>query len=226
MAKIYSKEQAQRLRGAVHSYTYISQVTKVSKGTLSVWLADIPYIPNTETIKRIGNARAASGQVKSRLKRESIAKAKVEALAELGSISKRDLFILGLGLYIGEGVKSNASIGFANANPSVVNLIIRWLVETLELPKSHIRLRLHLYPDCDEAKSLQYWSEMTTIPLSQFQKTSFDRRTDKKVTKAGKLPYGTAHLVVRSMGERRFGVFLSRKIEAWSAQVLKQEERA
>jgi hypothetical protein len=226
MTKLYTRIQAQQMREAGHSYNYISQMTKVSKGTLTVWLADVPYVPNLETIERIGKARAASGQAKGRLKRESIASAKEEALVEMAEVSGRDLFMLGLGLYIGEGVKSHSSVGFANANPAVMNLIIRWLVEVLNLPKSHIRLRLHLYPDSDEAASLQYWSEMTTIPLSQFQKTSFDWRTDKKTTKAGKLPHGTAHLVVRSLGEKKFGVFLSRKIQAWSAQVLKQEDIA
>ena len=226
MAKFCAKVQAQEMRRSGHSYSYISQVTKVSKGTLSVWLADIHYVPNDETVERIGKARAASGHMKSRIKRESIAQAKAEALREMGAMSTRDLFMVGLGLYIGEGVKSHSAIGFANANPEVMHLIIRWLVEILDLPKSHIRLRLHLYPDSVESKSLQYWSEMTTIPVSQFQKTSFDRRTGKKSSKAGKLPHGTAHLVVRSLGQKKFGVFLSRKIQAWSSEVLRHGNNA
>ncbi len=222
MVKMYARLESLRMRNAGHSYNHISKITKVSKSTLSTWLADIPYVPNAETIARIGKARAASGEAKSKLKRHSIAEAKKEALREMGHVSKRDLFMIGLGLYIGEGVKSHSAVGFANANPLVMSLIIRWLIEVLGVSRDRIRLRLHLYPDSHERKSLQYWSKMTTIPIHQFQKTSVDRRIGKKVTKIGKLPYGTAHLVVRSMGEKKFGVFLSRKIQAWSQYVLEK----
>ena len=79
---------------------------------------------------------------------------------------------------------------------------------------------LHIYPDCDEEKRLQFWSEATTIPRSQFLKTVVDWRKDKKTFKSGKLPHGAAHLRVNSLGEKRFGVFLARKILAWSDEVL------
>ncbi len=214
------KLRAVELRRKGYSYNYISDTVKVSKSTLSDWLADIPYTPNEETILRIGKARAASGQAKSRLKQESIILARHEAGRELGKVSKRDLFMLGLGLYIGEGSKTAGITRFANSDPAVVNLMIRWFTEALGLSKRHLRIRLHLYPDCNEKQSLQYWSKITTIPLSQFHKTSFDRRTDKKVAKSGKLLHGTAHLSLNSLGEKRLGVFLFRKISAWSDTVL------
>lgn len=226
MTKIYVKSEALKLREAGHSYNYISQIVRVSKSTLSLWLADIPYIPNQETIERIGKARAASGQVKSKIKRESIAAARKEAEKELGNISRRDLFMLGLGLYIGEGAKSTQTICIANSNPAVIVLMVRWLTKIFGLSQKNLRLCIHIYPDCDQEKSLQYWSKMTNIPISQFRKTSIDRRTDKKVNKEGKLPYGTAHLIVNSLGNKRFGVFLSRKIGAFSDKVLKLKNNA
>jgi hypothetical protein len=46
------------------------------------------------------------------------------------------------------------------------------------------------------------------------------QRKDKKLFKRGKLPYGTAHLAIKSNGEKKFGVFLARKINAWIEKVL------
>ncbi len=220
MTKVHAKESAYQLRIAGHSYNFIAQRVHVSKSTLSVWLADVPYTPNAETVARIGKARAIAGAVKSRLKRTSIRLARQEALSEMGRMSSRDLFILGLGLYIGEGAKSDQMTCFVNSNPAIVNVMVRWFTRILKVPRSNLRLRIHLYPDNDEEQCLRYWSDITGIPREQFHKTITDRRTDKKAVKAGKLPYGTAHLVALSNGDKTLGVFLARKIRAWSDTVL------
>lgn len=221
MVRAYDKLRAIELRRKGYSYNYISGVLRISKSTLSDWLADIPYTPNEETIKKIGKARAASGEAKSKIRRESIFLAQKEARRELGKVSRRDLFMLGLGLYIGEGSKTAEITRFVNSDPTVINLMIRWFTTALGLPRDNLRIRIHLYPDCDEQRSLRYWSKITSIPISQFHKSSFDRRTDKKAAKSGKLLYGTAHLSLNSLGQKRFGVFLFRKIEAWSGMVLR-----
>lgn len=220
MAKVYAKIKAIALREEGHSYNYIASALGVSKSIVSVWLAHVPYTPNQETIDRMGNARAASGAAKSRLKRESIARAKKHAMHEMGVISKRDLFMLGLGLYLGEGTKVSSMVRLANADPRVIRLAVRWFHETCGVPRSHFRVRLHIYPDCNEEQSLQFWSNQLKIPRGQFMKSMIDRRTSKKVAKAGKLPHGTEHLTVRTLGHQAYGVFLKRKIDAWLEKVL------
>ena len=226
MVKVHAKFAAIDLRKAGHSYNYIAPRVGVSKSTLSIWLAEIPYTPNTETIERIGKAQAAMMAAKSRIKRESFQWAQQEAREDIKDVSNRDLFMLGLGLFIGEGSKSSSMTCFVNSNLSIMKLIIRWLTETIGLSKRHIRIRLHLYPDNDIEKCHEYWSSHTGIPREQFQRPSIDTRRDKKAVKNGKLPYGTAHLLVHSLGEKRFGVFLARKIMAWSDIVLGTNEIA
>src|SRR3989344_2733569 len=54
------REKVLDLRSAGYSYTYISAHTGISKSTLSGWLGHVPYIPNAETVLKIGKARAAS----------------------------------------------------------------------------------------------------------------------------------------------------------------------
>ena len=61
---------------------------------------------------------------------------------------------------------------------------------------------------------------MTGLSKNQFTKNTIDTRK-KKPSKRGKLPYGTAHLTVRSNGNKEFGFFLGRRIQAWSDVVMR-----
>lgn len=224
MTKVHVKNLVIEMRKAGYSYSHIAQQMKVSKSTVGIWVANIPYTPNRETIERIGKARAASAAAKNLLKRNSFQSAWREAQDEMGTISNRDLFMLGLGLYIGEGVKSDQSVRFVNANPATMQLIVRWLTESIGLSKNNMRVRLHLYPDTDIDACVSYWSSLLQIPKEQFYQSVIDTRQNKKAIKFGKLPYGTAHLSINSLGEKRFGVFLARKIMAWSSIALQTEQ--
>lgn len=215
------REEVFELRKEGNSYNYISQKTGISKSTLSGWLFGVPYTPNQTTIERIGKARAASGRVKAKMKIESTERAKEEARKEIGGITKRDLFMLGIGIYIGEGAKTFDIVRVINADPKIIKFTIRWFEEVCGLSKENFRIRLHLYPDNNIKQCIKFWSNISGIPIGQFQKTHIDERKDKKIFKRGKLPYGTAHLSVRSNGNKRFGVFLARKINAWIEEVLK-----
>ncbi|HEC30599.1 MAG TPA: hypothetical protein ENI66_01120 [Candidatus Yonathbacteria bacterium] len=219
MTKYIEREKAIKLRKDGHSYNYIADKTGASKGTLNCWLSDIPYIPNNETISRIGKARAKSGEVKSLQKLNSIKMARREAKNEINFVSKRDLFMLGLALYIGEGSKSYGIIRVINANPKVIKFMIKWFKEIFGMSDENFAIRLHLYPDNNEKECLDFWSEKTDLSALQFQKTQIDRRKNKKLSKRGKLPYGTAHLSVKSCGNKRYGVFLARKIDAYTREV-------
>ena len=215
------REEIFKLRKEGHSYTYISQKTGMSKGTLSGWLSDVPYAPNKITIERIGKARAASGRVKAKIKLESIKRAGEEAKKDIGKLKKRDLFMIGIGIYIGEGSKTGNAIRVINADPKIIKFVVRWLEKACGLARENFRLRLHIYPDNNIKECINFWSNMSGIPSRQFQKTYIDIRKDKKIFKKGKLPYGTAHLSIISGGKKEFGVFLARRINAWMGEVLK-----
>ncbi|MEK7140702.1 MAG: hypothetical protein AAB815_02850 [Patescibacteria group bacterium] len=215
------REDVFNLRKEGNSYNYISQKTGISKSTLSAWLSSVSYTPNQATIDRIGKARAASGRVKARMKMASIEKAGEEAKKDIGEISKRDLFMLGIGIYIGEGTKTHNIVRVINADPKIIKFIITWFEKVCGLSKENFRIRLHLYPDNRVKQSVKFWSNASGIPFRQFHKTYIDIRKNKKMFKRGKLPYGTAHLSIRSNGKKEFGVFLARKINGWIKEVLK-----
>jgi hypothetical protein len=212
------KNEALKLRKSGHSYSYISKLTGISKSTLSDWLTGLPYTPNKKTLEAIGKARLAANLAKNKEKQKSILKAIEEAKNEMGPLSKRDIFMLGLGVYLGEGTKGHNIIRIINANPQIIQLTIKWF-QNMGLNMDNFAIRIYLYPDSDIEQSLQYWSNITKIPRSQFYNVQIDKRQNKSLKKKGKLPFGTAHLCIKSNGNKKFGAFLSRKISAWIDEV-------
>jgi hypothetical protein len=215
------KEIAINLRRKGFSYSFIQEKIPVSKSTLSSWLAGIEYVPNSKVLSRIGKARAASGAAKSFLKSNTIKEAMNEARRDIVTFTRRDLFMLGLGVYIGEGTKSHGIIRVINSDPKIVKLAIRWFREVCYVPLENFKVRLHVYPDVNSRDALKYWSKETRIPIGQFYPQSVDRRLNKTMARRGKLPYGTAHLSVTSRGDRKLGVFLFHKINSWISEVVK-----
>lgn len=213
-----TRELAVVLRKEGYAYSYISKKTGLSKSTLSEWLSKIPYTPNQQTVERVGKAIAASNARKTLIRQEETEEVRQAAFLDIGNMNKRDLFMFGLGLYLGEGAKTYGITRIVNSDPNVIDLAIAWF-HGLGVSREQFLLTIHLYPDSDVNESLQFWSHTTTIPRSQFGKTQIDRRTNKKKNRAGKLPHGTAHLTVRSLGRKEFGVVLARKIQAWTDEV-------
>jgi len=218
MTRRAEKQKAIELRQLGYSYNLIGRKLGIPKSTLSDWLSEVPYQPNAIVTGRIMRATEQLTKVQRKNKLLSLVKAQKEARKELPRLSKRDLWMIGLGLYIGEGAKSNSSVRFANSDPQTVKLMIRWLREVIGLTNQNIRLTIHLYPDNDEEIVKKFWSELTHVPLSQFAKSQIDIRKDKSLKKKNILPYGTIHITVLANGNSKYGVFLFRKIMFWAEQ--------
>jgi len=215
MTKLKEKKEAIRLRKQGYSYSLIKDKLNVSKSTLSQWLSGISYKPNREVLERISNSLESVIGYQKNKKQKSIIEALKLAEKDIGRITDRDLFMLGIALYIGEGGKTGGLIRIVNSDPDIIRLAIKWFKKCCGVKNENFTLRVYLYPDNNVKRSLQFWSKATGIPISQFQKTQIDVRKNKKISKRGKLPHGTAHLNVRSCGNKKHGVFLSRRIHGW-----------
>jgi len=186
----------------------------ISKSTLSNWLSQLEFTPNQEVIKKVGAARIKSALYNHRLKLLDIARGKKEGAREVGTISKRDLFMLGIGLYLGEGSKAIEEIRITNSDPLIIKIALNWFKSFLGIKPHHFRITLHSYPDIDHKTAIRFWSRKTKIPISRFTKTVIDYRKNKSVHR--KLQYGTAHLYIRGGGTLKPGIkSLHRKIIGW-----------
>ena len=130
------------------------------------------------------------------------------------SLSERDVCMLGLGLYIGEGGKTEGITRIINSDPRVIKMVLRWFEIQFGIQKSNLKVRIHMYPDTHKEKAVEYWSKMLSIDRVYFSKSIVDTRTNKKVSHVGKLPYGTAHVTIKSLGDKKLGVNMHRYIMA------------
>lgn len=200
----------------------ISQKIGVKKSTLSNWLNKIPYSPNKEVIKRIGSAKLKSALFKHNQKMNEIAEMRILAKEDLGKITKRDLWLFGIGLYLGEGNKSNEQIKFSNSDPEAIKIAVMWFKKICHLGNENLNPVVHIYPDNNVEKTISYWAKITSIPKEQFGKTYVDGRINKSKTKRKTLPYGTIHLRIKSYGEKEFGRRLHRRIMGWIESATEQ----
>lgn len=218
------KKRAVNYRKLGYSYGLINKKLGISKSTLSNWLRDIRYKQNKQVVKRIKEAfkKSASSRKLARLQRVIFAKAL--AKEELGIISKRDLWMIGIGLYLGKGSKNskNGIIRIVNSNPKIIKIAITWFKNICGVPNQNLKISVHAYMDNNIENTINYWSTLTGIPKNQFGKTQIDKRKNKSTDNIGKLPWGTAHLTILANGNKEHGIKLFRRIISWTEVIEEQ----
>ncbi len=172
MARRKDREKARSLRARGKSYSEIKEVLGISKSTLSGWLGDMPLAPEQIRLLRDLNPRRIENfRATMRKKREMrLQSAYTQAREDIGKLSKRELFIAGLFLYWGEGLKAQrGTVGISNTDPVVILAFLDWL-KTMKISKDKLRVRLHLYKDMNIGQETRYWSKSLSIPIAQFRK--------------------------------------------------------
>jgi len=112
-------------------------------------------------------------------------------------LSERDkkLKMAGAFLYWAEGAKANGkncSVDFANSNPEMIRIFVRFLREICGVDEKRLRVFLYCYADQDVENIKDYWYKLTNIPKSQFSKPYV--KNDFLPEKSGKMKYGLAHI--------------------------------
>ena len=96
-------------------------------------------------------------------------------------MNNKKLQIAGVMLYACEGTKArrdyrgenryNYSIELTNSDPKIISTFTRFSKEVLKVDWDRVRGQLFIYPDLDEKELIEFWSKISEIPITQFQKT-------------------------------------------------------
>ena len=170
--KVAEQRRARELRTAGWTYREICAELGVSKASVSLWCRDVDVDPTLLE----GRRRAAyeAGQLRRRphrlhtAKLEEIERCRQEAAAWLGELSERDLFVAGIALYAGEGSKTDGRVKFANADPRMIALFLRWLRTFFDVDEARLRVHLYLHEGLDLDAATTFWSDLMGIPVGQF----------------------------------------------------------
>jgi hypothetical protein len=212
------KKKAVELRKNGESIRHIEKSLCVPRSTLNYWFKDIEI---SDIHKRILyrkwqlaliKARAKARLIKIANRQERIQKIRTEArdIIEETIINKPLYEIIFATFYIAEGAKTEGAIKIANSNPEVISSVLCLFRYLYSPEEKKIRCCLHLRIDQSEISLKKFWSKKLNIPVSQFTKTQFDKRTKKPSFKNYKgvceLYYGNTDLQRRviAIGEEFF----------------------
>lgn len=175
-AKDADRERARTLRREGKTYKQIRAEIQVSNSTLSLWLRDLPY-PKPD---RAAHA-AHMHRVRSQRSAERRVTDKVEAEAEIGRLTDRELFILGVGLYWAEGTKDKVAhrrrrerITFINSDPYMITTFLAWL-RLMEVSPQRWRFRVSIHESAVVAEAEEYWQQVTGAPAAHFLRATIKK---------------------------------------------------
>ncbi len=175
MAKTLLREKAIQLRKLGYTYSQIKEELNLEKSTLSDWLRNLP-LADEQLAKLARNKqnkeflRREKYIITRRHQREERLRKVYEVEKNILPLSKRELFLSGIFLYWGEGEKTHGIISVSNSDPRVIKFAIYWMVYSLGILKSKIKVSLHLYKDMNIAESIEFWSKTLRLPNNQFKK--------------------------------------------------------
>ncbi len=218
--KLKEKNKARALRRRGLSYREIQKQVDAAKSTISRWCRDIILEPEQlERLKKkrlTGSARGriVGAKVQQQRRIRKTRKLKKKGIAEIGKLSKRERFIAGLGLYIGDGLKGDRAVGFSNSNPLIIRFMINWFREFLDIPDSRYRGQIWIHDNLDEKVAKNFWTDLTGIALKNFHKSYIakNKKDSNKIRKKHH-KYGVFSIKISSVDAQR-------KIKGWMAGIL------
>lgn len=198
--KLIEKQKAVLLRKDGRSIKEIARIVGVSKASVSVWVRNISLNrKQLGDLKRKGfSSELIEKRRQSRLENEQIKRDAVMNLAgkEIKMISQRDLRLIGLCLYWGEGGKTNqGSARISNSDPAVIKVMMRFFREICIVKEEKFRGHIHIHSHLEAERAERYWSGISGIPRTQFFKT-YAKPSIASLNKKDSLPYGTFDIYV------------------------------
>jgi len=195
MANVTEKNKALKLRLKGRSISEISEKLSVPKSTVGVWCRNV------------------------RLGKEQIKKLRQEGLSDIKDVSKRDLFVLGIAMYLSEGATSECSeeVSFTNSDFRTILFMKKWFNEICGISNERfiVQIRINEFHKNKIGNAESYWSKIIGIPKNQFTKTILIKSKSKKIYSKDNIYFGTVRLKVRQ------GTQLRRKINGWVEGLLK-----
>lgn len=181
-----TRAHARILRQQGFTYTEIIAELggEIPKNTIQSWVHDIELTtPQKARIKekeleaqRIGHLLGAEWNREQKRQRIAAAQLWAQSIAERLAQQPDVLLMMIAALWAGEGSKEDGLLSIGNSNPSIIKAWLAGLRTCFDLDESKFRIQVMISLEMPEEELKLFWSEVTKIPLSQFQKSSIDTR--------------------------------------------------
>ncbi|MEU5060788.1 MULTISPECIES: hypothetical protein [unclassified Streptomyces] len=213
-AKDDLRDRARELRLQGWTYDQIQVELGCSKSSISLWVRDLPK-PERKRTREEASAIARRGwEATLQRREEGRQKTRQAATEEIGALSDRELFLVGVGLYWSEGSKAKAHrrqerVDFVNSDPDMIQVYLEWL-RLLGVNPERLRFHVQIHETADIATAEKFWAALVGADPSQFGKTSLKKHNPKTNRKRVGADYHGCLLVRVPQGAD-----LYRRIEGW-----------
>ncbi len=131
-AKDDLRTRARELRLEGWTYDRIQVELGCSKSSISLWVRDLPKPERKRTPEEASAIARRGWEATLRRREEERETTKRTAAEEIGALSERELFLLGVGLYWAEGSKDKPydrreRVVFVNSDPGMIRVFTAWL---------------------------------------------------------------------------------------------------
>jgi transcriptional regulator with XRE-family HTH domain len=215
--------RARELRLAGKTYDEIVAELGVAKSSVSLWVRDLPKPRKTaEELRAMNEAR---WEPHRRTQAELRQQTKEAAASEIGRLTDRELFLVGVALYWAEGTKSKPHrreerATFVNSDPGVIKVYLAWLA-LLGVEPSRLRFAVMIHESANVADAERYWADLVGVDVTVFGKTTLKKHNPKTVRKNTGDAYRGC-LIVRVAKSAD----LYRRIEGWWCGIVGAEPTA
>jgi predicted transcriptional regulator len=174
---------AEKLRKKGYSFLEISRLLEISKSTVHLWLKNIKLSKIAqERIAELGNNGRRKGLATNKARRdleEQEISNKVKKYFKKYNRSELDAKIACALSYWCEGAKNkgNYAVSFTNADPGMIQYFLSVFRRSFEIDEKKFRGLIHLHEYHNAKKQLRFWSGITGIPVSQFNKPFIKKHT-------------------------------------------------
>ncbi len=215
--KIKLRTQASKLRKKGYSVRSIQKKLGVSKSSVSLWTRDILLTAQQVNKLEINRKKAGlKGSLvsakKKMLKRiNETKKIMNDAKNEVGKLSSREKFLIGITLYFAEGDKAGHNVAFTNSDSKSIKFMIDWFRNYCNVKEEKIRCYIYLHDNLNEKKAKSYWAQILRISINQFGKTYIVNNNNKSFRKTKHI-YGICRISISD-------VKILRRILGWISGV-------
>ncbi|WP_367322575.1 hypothetical protein [Streptomyces sp. HUAS ZL42] len=186
-AKDDLREKARELRRQGWTYDQIEAELGCSRSSVSLWVRDLPKPERKRTPEEASAIARRGWEAKLQLRDQERQRTKDAAKQEVGQLSTRELFLVGVGLYWAEGGKDKPydrreNVTFVNSDPGMIKVFLAWL-DLLRIERERLRYCVMIHETADVAGAEQYWADLVGADLSAFNKTVLKKHNPKTVRK-------------------------------------------
>ena len=167
--KAKEKGIAVKLRKKGKTYREILKKVQVAKSTLSVWLRDVE-LPE-DYFEKIEDIQEKTREKNAQIIRDKWRKKYEKIYNEYSPLYNNPFYMLGLGIYMGEGDKySRSGVGLSNSDIKILLMFKRWIEKFFaERPfKWYGCVNVHDKTNGIPAK--RWWSENLKLSIEQISK--------------------------------------------------------